>query len=201
MKLQYPVAPIAGALAFLTALPGAAALQVGAAAPVFIAPASLDGETFTFSLARALAQGPVVVYFFPAAYTRGCDREAHTFSVHMAEFKAAGASVIGVSADSNERLDEFSADPDFCAGKFPIASDPQGAIAARYGLEMIPARSGLYDVRGNEITRGFLPRVTFVLNAQGRVVERLSSADDDLTADQHATRSLAIVRQLQTPKN
>lgn len=197
MKHQYLVALMVGLLSVLAAPSAVAALAVGADAPVFTTQATLDGKRFTFSLAGALDQGPVVVYFFPAAYTRGCDVEAHTFSVHMDAFDAAGASVIGVSADSIERLDGFSADPDFCAGQFPIASDPNGAIAARYGLAMIPARDNAYDVRGDRITHGFLPRVTFVLAADGSIVARLSSADDDLTPAQHATQSLTIVQKLQ----
>lgn len=180
----------------LISLTATAAINVGATAPAFSTRASLDGETFTFSLDTALAQGPVVVYFFPAAYTRGCDLEAHTFSVNMDQFKVAGASVIGVSADGIERLNRFSADPDFCAGQFPIASDPDGDIAARYGLAMLPPRAGAEDANGDKISHGFLPRVTFVLDAQGQIIARLSSKDDDLTPDQHATQALAVVRKL-----
>ena len=186
-----------GALAVLLTGPAVAALDVGATAPEFSATASLAGEPFPFSLDKALAEGPVVVYFFPAAFTKGCDLEAHTFSVNMAKFKAAGASVIGVSADSIQRLNDFSADPDYCAGKVAVASDPQGDIAATYGLEMIPAQSDVVDVRGDTVSHGFLPRTTFVLDSDGQVVARLSSKDDDLTPTQHVTRSLAIIQKLQ----
>lgn len=185
----------------LTALalagPALAALPVGATAPTFTAPASLAGKTFSFSLQQALAKGPVVVYFYPAAYTRGCDLEAHTFASHHDQFDKAGATIIGVSADSIERLDKFSADPDYCAGKFAVASDPKGAIAADYGLTMTPARSDVTDVRGDKVTHGFLPRTTFVLDHDGKVVARFSSKDDHLSPVEHVTHSLAIVQQLQ----
>src|SRR5699024_6811575 len=191
------IAGIMGMLALLLSAPVLAALDTGATAPDFSAPASLAGEEFTFSLAQALADGPVVVYFFPAAYTEGCDLQAHTFSEHSEQFEAAGATIIGVSADSIERLHDFSADPDYCAGDFAVASDPNGTIAATFDLEMMPAQPGVVDVRGTEITHGFLPRVTFVLNDKGEIIARLSSQDDDLTPDQHVTRSLEIVQQLQ----
>lgn len=201
MKKRFVVSTVAGLMAVLMSIPVYAALRVGATAPDFSIQASLDGEAFTFSLEQALAKGPVVVYFFPAAFTKGCDIEAHTFSVNMDKFEAAGATVIGISADSIERLNAFSADPDFCAGAFPVASDPHGRVAAMFGLEMMPAQPGVYGVRGEQITHGFLPRVTFVLDSQGTVVARLSSEDDNLTPVQHVTRSLAIVRQLQAKQD
>src|SRR6202162_5500331 len=110
------------ALSVLISLPVLAALKVGDKAPDFSARASLAGKEFNFSLQDALKKGPVVVYFFPSAYTKGCDLEAHTFSEQKDKFDAAGATIIGVSADSIQRLDTFSADPGYCAGKFPVAS-------------------------------------------------------------------------------
>ena len=86
----------------------------------------------------ALKKGPVVVYFYPSAYTKGCDLEAHTFAEQKDKFDAAGATIIGVSADSVARLDQFSADPDYCAGKFPVASDANGNIAKSYNLNSRP---------------------------------------------------------------
>src|SRR5690625_2192139 len=118
------------AVATLAPAPAWAALKPGAQAPDFTAGASLAGRDFTFSLQKALAKGPVVVYFYPAAYTGGCDLEAHTFAVHKSEFTDAGATIIGVSADGIKRLNRFSSDPDYCAGKFPVASDRKGKIAA-----------------------------------------------------------------------
>jgi len=112
----------------LAGFPILAALKVADKAPDFSARASLAGKEFTFSLPEALKKGPVVVYFYPSAYTRGCDLEAHTFAEEKDKFDAAGATIIGVSADSIARLDQFSADPDYCAGKFPVASDPDRKI-------------------------------------------------------------------------
>ena len=116
------------------AFPAAAALKPGDTAPDFTANGSLGGKPFTFHLKDALKKGPVVVYFYPSAYTGGCDLEAHTFAEQKEKFDAAGASIIGVSADSLDRLNQFSADPKFCAGKFPIASDADTKIAASYDL-------------------------------------------------------------------
>ena len=113
----------------LLGLPVWAALKVADKAPDFSARASLAGKEFNFSLQDAIKKGPVVVYFYPSAYTKGCDLEAHTFAQEKDKFDAAGATIIGVSADSIERLDAFSADPDYCAGKFPVASDPDRKIA------------------------------------------------------------------------
>ncbi|MGZ3928390.1 MAG: redoxin domain-containing protein, partial [Mucilaginibacter sp.] len=106
------------------------ALAKGAAAPVFTAKASLAGSAFDFSLKTALAKGPVVVYFYPSAYTGGCDAEAHAFAELKDKFTAAGATIIGVSADDITRLNKFSSDPAYCAGKFAVASDADGKIAA-----------------------------------------------------------------------
>lgn len=191
---------LAGTMLSLLALPAFAALQPGAAAPDFTAIASLAGKDFTFSLKQALAKGPVVVYFYPAAFTQGCDLEAHTFSTHKAEFTAAGASIIGVSADSLKRLNAFSSDPNYCAGKFPVASDPHGRIAASYDLKMIPPQKGVMDVRGVTVTHGFFPRTTFVINRQGKIVATLSSQADHLTPSEHVTRSLEIVQHLLADK-
>lgn len=188
---------VAGAMLALLALPAMAALQPGATAPEFTATASLAGKDFTFSLKQALRKGPVVVYFYPSAFTRGCDLEAHTFATEKARFVAAGATIIGVSADSIKRLNAFSSDPDYCAGKFPVASDPGGRIAASYGLSMAPEQKGARDVRGVAIDHGFFPRTTFVINHRGKIVAMLSSKVDHLTPAEHVTRSLAIVQHLQ----
>src|SRR5579859_1411750 len=110
-----------------------AMLTKGDAAPVFTAQASLAGNTFDFSLKKSLAKGPVVVYFYPSAYTGGCDAEAHAFAEMKDKFTAAGATIIGVSGDDIKRLNTFSADPNYCAGKFAVASDAEGKIAATYG--------------------------------------------------------------------
>src|SRR5580765_3885675 len=124
----------------LMALPLAAALKTGEKAPDFSAKASLAGKEFAFSLKDALKKGPVVVYFYPSAFTGGCNIEAHTFAENKEKFDAAGASIIGVSRDSIARLNAFSADPQYCAGKIAVASDVDGAIATSYGLTKSASR-------------------------------------------------------------
>jgi peroxiredoxin len=124
----------------LASLPAFAALKAGDPAPEFNAQASLNGKAFQYSLKNALKKGPVVVYFFPAAYTSGCNIQAHTFSINADKFKAAGATIVGVSLDSIERLNDFSKDPNYCSGKFPTASDPDGAIAKSFELSIRDAR-------------------------------------------------------------
>lgn len=176
--------------------PAYAALNVGDRAPDFSARASLAGKDFTFSLAAALKKGPVVVYFYPSAYTGGCDVEAHTFAEQKDQFTAAHATIIGVSADSIERLNQFSADPLYCAGRFPVASDPSGKIAAMFGLTVTPGKPGQTDVRGVDIGHDFFERETFVIDRHGKIVSVLSSKADHLKPDQHVAKSLAVVQQL-----
>jgi thioredoxin-dependent peroxiredoxin len=173
-----------------------AALKVADPAPDFSAKASLAGKEFNFSLQDALKKGPAVVYFYPSAYTKGCDLEAHTFAENKEKFDSVGATIIGVSADSIERLNAFSADPDYCAGKFPVASDPGHKIADSYHLTAQGARPGFKDVRGVEIDHDFIERTTFVIGKDHKVIATLSSADDKLTPDQHVTKSLEIVQKL-----
>jgi peroxiredoxin len=151
------------------AAPVLAALQAGEVAPVFELPAALAGKAFTYSLQAALRQGPVVVYFYPSAYTNGCNLQAHTFSENQPKFAAAGASIIGVSLDSIERLDDFSADPDYCAGKIAVASDADGKVAVSFGLSIRDAVPGRKDSRGNEISHRFAERTTFVVTPDGRI--------------------------------
>lgn len=171
-------------------------LSKGYKAPLFTANASLAGKEFKFSLKQALAKGPVVVYFYPAAYTGGCDLEAHTFAEFKNKFTAAGATIIGVSADNIQRLNVFSSDPDYCAGKFPVASDPGGKIAATYGLKLMPPKAGVKDVKGEQVTHGFIPRTTFVIDKKGTIVAIFSSQTDKISPDEHVKESLAIVKKL-----
>ena len=180
----------------LVALPVLAALKVSDKAPDFSAPASIAGKEFNFSLPDALKKGPVVVYFYPSAYTRGCDLEAHTFAQEKEKFDAAGATIIGVSADSIARLDLFSADPDYCAGKFPVASDPDRKIATSYNLTAASAKAGMKDVRGADIDHDFIERVTFVIGQDHTIVATLSSVEDKLSPDQHVHKALEIVQKL-----
>lgn len=159
-------------LALITAavaLPAAAALKEGDTAPDFAAQASLAGKAFNYSLKTALKKGPVVVYFYPSAYTNGCNLQAHTFAVELDKFAAAGASVIGVSLDSINRLNDFSADPNYCAGKLAVASDADGKIARSFDLNVREAAAGRKDTRGVDIDHGSVERVTYVVTPDGKV--------------------------------
>jgi peroxiredoxin len=169
-----------------------AALEAGDTAPAFEAQASLNGKTFEFSLADALEDGTVVVYFYPSAYTGGCNIQAHEFSENMDAFRAAGASVIGVSLDSIERLAEFSADPDYCAGKLAVASDPAGTIAKSYDLKVGGAVEGAKDTRGKEIGHGFAERVTFIVTPDGNIAETIGG----LSPAENVQKSLEAVQRL-----
>lgn len=192
------VGAVTAALFFAT--PTLAALGPGTAAPDFTTQASLAGKDFTFSLKEALKKGPVVVYFYPSAYTGGCDIEAHTFASNKDKFDVAGATIIGVSEDSIQRLNTFSADPKYCAGKFPVASDATGKIAASYALKTEAAQAGVTDVRGVAIDHGFIERTTFVINRDGKIVATLSSEADHIDPEDHVKKSLAIVQNLQAGK-
>ncbi|HEV2271160.1 MAG TPA: peroxiredoxin [Steroidobacteraceae bacterium] len=175
------------------ALPALAALKAGDPAPHFTAQASLAGKTFTFSLAKALKKGPVVVYFYPSAYTGGCDIEAHTFAQDSKEFATAGATIIGVSLDSIQRLNDFSADPKYCAGRFPTASDAHGAISKSYEVAVEQGQAGLKDVRGVEIGHGFADRTTFVIAGDGKIVSVISNVEPAV----HVAKALEVVQRLQ----
>jgi thioredoxin-dependent peroxiredoxin len=180
----------------LACLPILAALKVSDKAPDFSAPASLAGKEFNFSLEQALKKGPAVVYFYPSAYTRGCDIEAHAFAQDKEKFDAAGATIIGVSADSVARLNQFSADPEYCAGKFPVASDPDRKIATSYNLTSTALKAGAKDVRGVDLDHDFIERVTFVIGKDHKVIAVFSSNEDKITPDQHVAKSLEIVQKL-----
>ena len=161
---------LAAVLASAVALPAFAALQPGAAAPDFSAQASLAGKPFAYSLKDALKKGPVVVYFYPSAFTSGCNAQAHAFAVNQDKFTAAGATIIGVSLDNISRLNDFSKDPEYCGGKIPVASDESGAIAKSYDLKVAAAQGGAKDSRGIEIGHGFAERTTFIVSPSGSIV-------------------------------
>jgi peroxiredoxin len=174
-------------------LPALAALKDGEKAPDFTAQASLAGKEFKFSLKDSLKKGPVVVYFYPSAYTQGCNVQAHTFSVNSDKFAAAGASIIGVSLDSIQRLNQFSADPEYCAGKFPVASDASGSIAKSYDLSVknVP---GIKDTKGNEVDHGFAERTTFVVTSDGKIAATIGG----VTPTENVMKALETVQQLKT---
>ena len=142
MKQYRKAVVAAGVLSAALSFACAAAFKEGDTAPDFTTQASLAGKAFSYSLKTALKQGPVVVYFYPSAFTGGCNLEAHTFAENKEKFDAVGATIIGVSRDSITRLDAFSADPNYCAGKISVASDATGAIADSYGLTKSAVRAG-----------------------------------------------------------
>jgi peroxiredoxin Q/BCP len=122
----------AAAAAALISAPAYAALPVGAPAPKFTADGYQGGKALKFDLAQALKKGPVVLYFFPAPHTNGCNIEAHLFADNIDKFKAEGATVIGVTAGNLDQLAAFSSETEHCSGKFPVAADPDTSIAKSY---------------------------------------------------------------------
>lgn len=187
---------LAGLLSAIV-LPAAAALKQGDAAPDFKTQASLDGKEFTFSLQDTLKKGPVVVYFYPSAYTGGCNLQAHTFAVNHEKFAAAGASVVGVSLDSIARLNDFSADPEFCAGKLPVASDADGKIAKSYDLSVREGREGMKDSRGKDIGHGFAERTTFIVTPDGKIAATVGG----VSPTENVQKALEAVEQLAKKKS
>ena len=185
---------LAGLVSVAVALPVVAALNKGDTAPMFSAKASLAGKEFNYSLAEALKQGPVVVYFYPSAYTQGCNIQAHTFAENMDAFKAAKASVVGVSLDSIARLNDFSADPAYCAGKLPVASDADGAIAKSYQVSVREGRAGMQDSRGVAIDHGFAERLTFVVTKDGKVSQLIGG--QGVAPDANVQQALQAVKDL-----
>ncbi len=180
MKSLFKIAAfgLAGTLAITsTAL---AALKEGAKAPEFSLPAYLAGKPFTFDLDGALKKGPVVVYFFPAANTSGCNLEAHLFSEAVDKFKAHGATVIGVTAGNTDQLAEFSKNTETCGGKFPVAADAGAKIAKEYDA-VLPMKPGWSN------------RTSYVIGQNGNVVHVYS----DLNPKQHVTETLSAVEALE----
>jgi thioredoxin-dependent peroxiredoxin len=166
---------IASALALAAVSPAAAQLAEGTKAPTFTTKAALAGKEFGFSLAGALAKGPVVLYFYPKAFTQGCTLEANAFAEAMPEFKALGASVIGMSNDDIDTLKRFSREE--CRDAFPVGVASPKLIAA-------------YDVAmGNS---GLSSRTSYVIGRDGKVVTVFSSGD----YRGHVTKTLEAVRKL-----
>ncbi len=178
------------------ALPALAALKEGDSAPDFKAQASLAGKAFTFSLKDSLKKGPVVVYFYPSAFTGGCNIQAHTFAVNHEKFAQAGATIIGVSLDNIARLNEFSADPEFCAGKIAVASDADGKIAKSFDLHVRDAAPGRKDTRGKDIDHGFAERTTYIVTPDGRIAATLGG----LAPEANVHQALEAVQKLAASK-
>lgn len=190
IRMKSPI--LAVLLAVAVALPAFAALKQGDAAPDFSAQASLAGKTFAYSLADARRKGPVVVYFYPSAFTGGCNIQAHEFAANMDKFQAAGATVIGVSLDSITRLNDFSSDPKYCGGKVPVASDADGKIATSYHLKVDPEEQGAKDSRGIEIGHGFAERTTFIVSPDGKIADTIGG----LAPAKNVEGALAAVQRL-----
>lgn len=161
---------------FATAAPSAAALERGARAPSFTTTGSLGGKEFKLDLKQQLRRGPVVLYFFPKAFTQGCTLEARAFSQAMPEFRKAGAGVVGLSTDDIATLKRFSKEE--CRDAFPVATATPGIVKA-------------YDVQLKakpELTT----RTSYVISRDGRIV----MVHDDLNWSEHVAKTLAAVRAL-----
>ena len=170
-------------LAFFAALTNTtwAALDIGDPVPKFTANAALGGKTFRYSLAEALAKGPVVVYFFPAADSNDCSIEAHAFAEAIDQFAALGASVIGVSADDIGTLSKFSVKS--CQSRFPVASDE--------GKTVIQGFDALMQTRPD-----FANRLSYVIAPDGKVAYYYQN----LNPDKHVERMLNAVKALPKAK-
>ncbi len=162
-------------------LPASAALTVGAAAPDFTAPATLGDATFNFALKDALKKGPVVVYFYPEAFTGGCTAEAHAFAEAMPDFTKAGATVIGVSQDGMDKLKKFATSE--CRKKFAVASDADGSITKAYD-----------GVMGMSLLH-MSNRTSYAIAPDGHVLAVWSALDPD----EHVSRMLAAVKAYTAP--
>ncbi len=182
MKSSMKFATLAFVVTATLASPAFAALKEGTQAPDFSAPAYLAGKPFTFKLADALKQGPVVVYFFPAAHTSGCNVEAHLFSEAIDKFKAQHATVIGVTAGNITELADFSKETEHCGGKFPVAADDGAKIAKKYDA-MLLLRPGWSD------------RTSYVIAPSGKITHVYS----DLSPKKHVEETLNAVKALEQP--
>ncbi len=149
------------ALAATAATPALAALAVGAKAPDFTTQAALNGKEFPFALAKALKKGPVVVYFFPAAFTSGCTAEAHAFAEAAADFKKNGATLIGLTAGNPERIKEFTKVE--CRDKFPVGLATPATIAG-------------YDVALPQ-KAGWTTRTSYVIAPDGKIIYTLNAME------------------------
>jgi peroxiredoxin len=174
---------LAAAAAALLASPAVAALKMGDKAPDFTAPGYLAGKPINFSLADARKKGPVVVYFFPAAHTSGCNLEARLFSEAIDQFKAQKATVIGVTAGKIDELAAFSAETEHCGGKFPVAADPGAKIARQYD-SILAAKPDWSD------------RTSYVIAPDGTVLHAYSKLDPS----QHVAETLGAVKAFNAKK-
>jgi peroxiredoxin len=171
--MKHLIAALGAAL--IAAAPAHAALKEGALAPDFSAQASQAGKQFPFHLAEALKKGPVVLYFFPAAFTQGCTIEAHEFADASDEYRKLGATLIGVTAGNIDRLTEFSVSE--CRSKFAVAADPHAAIAKSYDSTLA-------------IYPGYSDRTSYVIAPNDRVILAYSK----MSPDEHVAKTLGAVK-------
>ncbi|MCD0502398.1 peroxiredoxin [Bordetella petrii] len=174
--MKHSLVLLALAAALCGPLAARAELPVGAPAPDFSAPASLGGNEFTFKLEQALAQGPVVLYFYPAAFTQGCTIEARNFAEATDDYKALGATVIGVSADDIQTLKKFSVSE--CRSKFAVAADGDQAIMKAY--------DAVHDRRPD-----YAKRVSYVITPDRKILY----AYTDMSPDRHVANTLKALRE------
>jgi len=173
MTVKLKSLTLLAALGCAAAMPLYAALPDGAAAPDFTTQATLAGAPFTFALASALKSGPVVLYFYPAAFTTGCTVEAHEFAEATAKFKALGATVIGVSHDPIDTLNKFSVSE--CRSKFAVASDPDLKISKAYDAKIF--------------LTSYSNRTSYVISPDGKIIYSYTA----LNPDKHVENTLAAV--------
>ncbi|TXC73690.1 peroxiredoxin [Sphingorhabdus soli] len=173
------VAVIAALAALAMPIDTSAQLAEGKRAPLFRTTGALAGKPFAFDLAKQLKKGPVVLYFYPKAFTEGCTLEAHAFAEASGDFKKAGATVIGMSTDGYEALQKFSREA--CRDKFAVATATP-AIVKAYGV----------DLKKLGVSTGLTTRTSFVIARNGRIVH----VHSDMDYKDHVTQSLAAVRAL-----
>ncbi len=161
-------------VASLFALPAQAALTNGVAAPTFTTQASMAGQEFTFSLTEALKTGPVVLFFYPKAFTSGCTVEAHDFAEATGEFKAYGATIIGISGDNIETLNRFSVSA--CQSKFPVGADRDRKIMKAYDAVMLLS---------------YARRTSYVIAPDGKIIYSYTAL---LSPEKHVTNTMAAVK-------
>lgn len=161
------------------AAPAQAALPVGSKAPDFTTTGAIGGKPFKLNLRAQLRKGPVVLYFFPKAFTKGCTLEARAFSEHMADFRKAGAQVIGLSADNLDTLKKFSVEE--CRSAFPVATATR-SIIRDYDVAM-PVVSAVKPMSN---------RTSYVIGRDGKIV--FVHSEMDWSA--HVEKTLAAVRAL-----
>jgi peroxiredoxin Q/BCP len=158
------------------ALVAFATLKPGDRAPSFVAQASLGGNVYDYSLAEELKKGPVVLYFYPAAFTKGCTIEAHEFAEAVDQYKAEGATVIGVSHDNIDTLKRFSVSE--CRSKFPVAADAESKIIKSFDASM-------------PMTATMANRVSYVIAPDGTVIYEYTS----LSPEKHVSNTLQALRE------